>query len=55
MMVIRMLLSVLTLLFGIGILLSALEWTAMDPAPAGSADGSRPVQLRPCPETCLVP
>lgn len=52
----KVLLSVLALLVAIGILVGALEWMATDYRSAGRANGSRPVQLQPCPaDTCLVP
>ncbi len=53
-MVAKALVSVLALLVGIGILLSALEWMAPGHAPEFRASGSRPVEILPYPVVSWV-
>lgn len=54
-MVAKALVWVLALLLGIMLLMSALAWTTPDHAFEGRANGSRPVQLQQCVESCFVP
>lgn len=51
----KALVSALAVLVGIRILVVALEWMVPGYGTPVQTSGSRPVQLQPCPETCLVP